>query len=222
MTENGSTPRRWREFVSPRRLLLCGAAFALTATGIATKNHAIGIALIGLGAGLLLAAVVGPTAGIGTGRPWLRIVALATAVLIVGVGTVAAFGAHFANSPSPSTVFGTPTARAPGRPPGTVTTTSPTLTATRIAPAAVTLAVGETQQFTAVGAYSDGSTTDITHSVVWNVTDPSVAMVDSAGRVTAVSLGVTELLAMSLPPCAADLPPCNVMAPAARVLITVR
>jgi Bacterial Ig-like domain (group 2) len=144
------------------------------------------------------------------------------AVLVAGVATVAALTAHFANSSSPSTVANTATATAPSRPSSTVPTPSRTLTATRVTPAAVTLSVGESQQFTAIGTYSDGSTADITHSVVWTATDPSVAKVDNGGRVTAAGVGVTELLAMTLPTCAMNVPPCNVMAPAFRVLIAVR
>jgi hypothetical protein len=34
--------------------------------------------------------------------------------------------------------------------------------------------------------------------------------------------GVAELVAVSLPPCAADQPPCRVMAPAFRLLVVVR
>ena len=66
----------------------------------------------------------------------------------------------------------------------------------------------------------------------WDVqiTDPRVVTADRAAMPTpgeqgiyrARGVGVTELLALALPPCAKDRPPCEVMAPAFRVLIVVR
>jgi hypothetical protein len=54
------SPRQWREFLSPRRVMLCVAAVALIIAGIFPKNSSIGITLIGLGAVVLLTAVVMP------------------------------------------------------------------------------------------------------------------------------------------------------------------
>lgn len=53
-------PRQWREFLSPRRVLLGVAALSLIVAGIFWKNSHIGITLIGVGAAVLLAAVVMP------------------------------------------------------------------------------------------------------------------------------------------------------------------
>ena len=53
-------PRQWRKFLSPRRVLLCVVALSLIVAGIFLKYNDIGKTLIGLGAGVLLAAVVVP------------------------------------------------------------------------------------------------------------------------------------------------------------------
>jgi hypothetical protein len=54
-------PRQWRESLSPRRILLCVAALALLVAGIFLRNSDIGRTLIGLGAAVLLVAVIMPT-----------------------------------------------------------------------------------------------------------------------------------------------------------------
>jgi len=47
-------------------------------------------------------------------------------------------------------------------------------------------ALGQTQQFTAIGTYDDDSTADITALVAWSSTDLSVASIDASGLATAV------------------------------------
>ncbi len=54
-------PRRWREVLGPQRVLLGVSAVALMVAAIFIHNSAIAMAVIGLGAALLLAAVVMPT-----------------------------------------------------------------------------------------------------------------------------------------------------------------
>ena len=89
---------------------------------------------------------------------------------------------------------------------GTVTGTS-TLTVTPAAlvgpivvtPSTPTVTRGNTQQFTAMGDYSDGSTQDITASVTWASSNGSAATVSNAsgseGLLTAVATGATTLSA---------------------------
>jgi len=52
---------------------------------------------------------------------------------------------------------------------------APTLTSIAVTPSAPTLAVGATQQFTATGTYSDGSTQDLTPQVTWASSSPAVS-----------------------------------------------
>jgi uncharacterized protein YjdB len=61
--------------------------------------------------------------------------------------------------------------------------------------------VGQTAQFTAVGASQMGSgptsTSNITNSVTWSVTNPAVATISSTGLATSVGAGYTEINAES-------------------------
>lgn len=68
----------------------------------------------------------------------------------------------------------------------------------QITPATLSLAAGQTGQFSAVGTYGNGqhlSTRDLTTGVTWSSTTPSVASVNAAGLVTAVATGTTTITA---------------------------
>jgi len=68
----------------------------------------------------------------------------------------------------------------------------PTLVSISVTPEdSVIPALGQTQQFTATGTYSDDSTADITGSVTWSSTDTSVATIDASGLATPVAEGFT-------------------------------
>jgi hypothetical protein len=71
--------------------------------------------------------------------------------------------------------------------------TAAALVSIGVSPAAPSLARGTTLQLTATGAYTDGSTQDITKQATWNVSDPSVASVSNAaganGLATALAVG---------------------------------
>jgi len=58
-----------------------------------------------------------------------------------------------------------------------------------------TLPVGSTQQFEALGNYSNNTTDSLTSSVTWTSSDTSVATISSTGLVTAVSAGITKISA---------------------------
>ena len=55
--------------------------------------------------------------------------------------------------------------------------------------------LGITQQFTATGNYSDGTTANISNSVSWVSSNSSVATINSAGLVTPVAVGSTNITA---------------------------
>jgi hypothetical protein len=57
------------------------------------------------------------------------------------------------------------------------------------------LQIGETQQFTAVGTYSDGLTGDITNQITWASSNTSVATISPSGLATAVGSGTTRITA---------------------------
>ena len=54
---------------------------------------------------------------------------------------------------------------------------------------------GVTQQFRAIGIYSEGTTSDITTQATWSSSNPSVATVNSSGLITAVAAGTATITA---------------------------
>lgn len=73
--------------------------------------------------------------------------------------------------------------------------TAAALVSIQVTPASVSRAVGLTQQYTATGTYTDGSTPDITASVSWNSGDPSKASISAGGLATAVAAGTSPVTA---------------------------
>jgi len=77
------------------------------------------------------------------------------------------------------------------------TVTSAGLTSISITPTNPNVARGATQQFTAIGAYSDGTSLDITSQVTWRSTNTSVATVNSTGLAATVAPGTATITATS-------------------------
>ena len=71
----------------------------------------------------------------------------------------------------------------------------PTLTSIAVTPANPTVLTGATQQFTATGTYSDGSTQNITSQVSWNSSTSAVATINASGLASGVSAGSTTISA---------------------------
>jgi hypothetical protein len=76
-----------------------------------------------------------------------------------------------------------------------VTVDAKALVSINVSPANPTLAIGISQQFDAVGTYNDGSTGDVTSTVTWSSSVPSVATVASSGIVTSIAQGTTSITA---------------------------
>ncbi len=83
----------------------------------------------------------------------------------------------------------------------------PTLQSLAIQPAsAATIPQGTTQQYTAIGTYSDFSTQDLTATVTWNSSDTTVAAINSQSldsglaRASTINTGTTQISA-STPGC---------------------
>ncbi len=70
-----------------------------------------------------------------------------------------------------------------------------TLDAITVTPTTGSVFVGETQQFTAIGTYSDGTTLDITNAVFWAVSDETIATINDDGLAVGVSAGVINVTA---------------------------
>lgn len=60
-------------------------------------------------------------------------------------------------------------------------TAAPSVTSIAVSPATATVSAGETQQFSAVGTFTDGSTQDITNQVTWSSSNIAVAKINSVG-----------------------------------------
>ena len=82
----------------------------------------------------------------------------------------------------------------------TVTVTAAALRTITLSPLdpILRLSGGNTQQFTAIGTYSDASSADLTNSVTWASSNTNVASISSTGLATASSLkGTTTISATS-------------------------
>jgi trimeric autotransporter adhesin len=79
--------------------------------------------------------------------------------------------------------------------------TPATLVSIGLTPANTNIAVGLTSQFMASGVYTDSSTQDLTATVAWTTSDPTVATISNAaanhGLVTGVSPGAVTITAAS-------------------------
>jgi len=75
--------------------------------------------------------------------------------------------------------------------------TAVALTSMAISPSSVSLSVGQTQQFKATGAYSDGSSKDLTASVEWASSDQTILTISSSGLATANAGGSATVTAVS-------------------------
>jgi Bacterial Ig-like domain (group 2) len=79
----------------------------------------------------------------------------------------------------------------------TLTVAAPNLKSLAVTPANPTLAKNATQQFTATGTFSDGSTQNLTGFVAWSSVTPSVATISSSGLASGVGAGSSAIQAVS-------------------------
>ena len=74
---------------------------------------------------------------------------------------------------------------------------APVLQGISVTPSAPSVAVGLTQQFTATGSYSDGSSKNLTGAVTWSSSMPATATISTGGLATSVANGTTTISAGS-------------------------
>lgn len=77
---------------------------------------------------------------------------------------------------------------------------NPALDSVQVSPASQSVTVGQTAQFTAIGTFGNAkspSTRDITGSVTWTSSVPTVATVNSSGTATGAGAGTTTITASS-------------------------
>jgi hypothetical protein len=104
-----------------------------------------------------------------------------SAPVVASVSTAGMVNALSIGNSNVSAVAGTVTGTT------TLAVTAKTLQAIAVTPAFASIAIGVTQQLAAIGTYSDGSTQNITNSVVWTTASPAVATVSGTGVVTGVT-----------------------------------
>lgn len=77
-----------------------------------------------------------------------------------------------------------------------LTVSAVSLQTIQLTPATAQVAAGTTLQLSATGHYSDGSTQDLTTSVTWNITDPTIATITGGGLATGLANGNTTISAV--------------------------
>ncbi len=80
---------------------------------------------------------------------------------------------------------------------GGTTPPAATLVSIQVTPAAPSIAPSATQQFTATGTYSDGTTKNLTSTANWLSSSTSVATINTSGLATGVAPGTTTISATS-------------------------
>jgi uncharacterized protein YjdB len=76
-----------------------------------------------------------------------------------------------------------------------ITAAAANLVSLTLSPLAASVPVHTSQQFTAIGSYSDGSSSDLTALVIWNSSSTSTATINTSGLLTAVAAGSTNVSA---------------------------
>lgn len=78
-----------------------------------------------------------------------------------------------------------------------LTVGQPSLVSIAIAPTNISIAVGATQQFQATGAFTDGSTQNLTASATWASSAPAVVSISAGGLASGLGLGNATISAAS-------------------------
>jgi hypothetical protein len=79
----------------------------------------------------------------------------------------------------------------------TLTVTNANLLSLAVTPVSPSVVAGATQQFTAMGTFSDGTAQDLSTQVTWTSSSPSFATISSSGLATGVAAGTTTITAKS-------------------------
>jgi uncharacterized protein YjdB len=111
-----------------------------------------------------------------------------------GVASVAPSGSVLGNALGTATITATSGSIVGS---ASVTVGQAALVGITVSPAQSSLPVGETQQLTATGNFSDGSTQNLTQSVTWSSSSSTIASVGSSGSVVANALGSATVTASS-------------------------
>jgi hypothetical protein len=72
-----------------------------------------------------------------------------------------------------------------------------TLQSVVVTPAQPSVPLGNQQQFSATGMYNDGTSQDLTSTVVWTSSQPGVAAISASGLATTKATGSSKITAAS-------------------------
>ena len=128
----------------------------------------------------------GTTANVTTTATWTSATTTVATISASGLATAVASGSSTITA-SQSGVSGTAML--------TVSASTATLTSIAVTPNSASIAVGATQQFTATGTYSDGSTKNLSSTATWTSGTTTVATISASGLATAVASGSTTITA---------------------------
>lgn len=79
----------------------------------------------------------------------------------------------------------------------TLTVTNATLNSISVTPASPAIPLGQVQQFTATGTFSDGTTQNITGTVTWTSSSPTTVSITTSGLASGKNLGSATITATS-------------------------
>jgi hypothetical protein len=79
----------------------------------------------------------------------------------------------------------------------TVAVVAPALSSISITPSGASIPLGINQQLSALGTYSDGSTQNLTNSVLWVSSNPTIVSLSGSGMATADAVGLVTVTATS-------------------------
>jgi len=116
-----------------------------------------------------------------------------TAIATINANTGVATGVT-AGGPITITASSTQTVGIMGTAQLTVTPPQPTLVSIAVTPANATVVVGQSQQFTATGTFSDGTKQDLTASVVWASSNTESATITAGGLATGLTGGTNTTI----------------------------
>ncbi|MFZ0866337.1 MAG: Ig-like domain-containing protein [Candidatus Sulfotelmatobacter sp.] len=111
-----------------------------------------------------------------------------------GIATVSATGSVSAQAVGSATVTA---ASASVRASDPLIVSPPVLVSIAVAPANSSIMLGTTEQLTATGTFSDGSTQNLTSSAAWSSANSSMVNIGPAGLASANSVGSTDISATS-------------------------
>jgi hypothetical protein len=74
-----------------------------------------------------------------------------------------------------------------------LTVTDATLSAITINPPSPIINLGDRQQFSATGKFSDGTTENLSQQVIWTSSKPGVAIINSSGAISTTGTGTTMI-----------------------------